>query len=186
MLGARWIAGGGQISSTGSIVAGSRLFRTAHSPGLGDVGAVAELCGLGSSTPTLQIIQRPESCSAWDRNESSAAAYLANGDCHAHGRHHLGNSCFAGGCWPRSVGMPTPVLRARRADAIRQLHSVGNRRSGCCAGRRGADGLVFYGSRRGYDEPPHLHRDLAKSVAAKSAMARRGSATERAGTNEPF
>jgi hypothetical protein len=38
----------------------------------------------------------------------------------------------------------------------------------------------------GYGEPPHLHRDPDESVAAKSAMARRGSATERAGTNEPF
>src|SRR5258708_26866330 len=116
MLGARWVAAGAQISSTGSIVAGSRLFRTAHSPGLGDVGAVAELCGLGSSIPTLQIIQRPESCSAWDRNESSAAAYPANGDCHAHGRHHLGNSCFAGSvgdgrllCLRRSYGPCGPM-----------------------------------------------------------------------------
>src|SRR5258706_8826265 len=138
MLRARSIAAGAQISSTGSIMAGSRLFRTAHNPGLGDV---AELCRLGSSIPTLQIIQRPESCSEWDRNESSAAAYPANGDCHAHGRHHLRNSRFAGAvsygrlvCLRRSYG-------PGRADAIRQLHSVGNRRSGCCAGWHGADGL---------------------------------------------
>src|SRR5258708_31315007 len=113
MLRARSIAAGAQISSTGSIMAGSRLFRTAHSPGR---GAVAELCGLGSSIPTLQTIQRPESCSAWDRNESSAAAYPANGDCHAHGRHHLGNSCFAGAvghgrlvCLRRSYGPGEPM-----------------------------------------------------------------------------
>src|SRR5258708_31317569 len=113
MLRARSIAAGAQISSTGSIMDGSRLFRTAHGPGR---GAVAELCGLGSSIPTLQTIQRPESCSAWDRNESSAAAYPANGDCHAHGRHHLGNSCFAGAvghgrlvCLRRSYGPGEPM-----------------------------------------------------------------------------